>query len=800
MNSLVKNKAVRDILSLYELSLAIGGSLDFDQTIKDFVEAFMPKKSYNYISFWIDKTGVSGLSSAKSYKLIYASPDTYVDKQTLPSEHIILKLLDGKDFIQISSNDDEFNEIVSEKNIDGGSYVLYSLGSIGFIKLYDSNINSYDPIELTKLTSVIQKLNYHLVACIYHERALDLAEERKRLLYEIQERDSTLKNILNNYPGLFWLKDINGKYTYINSNDKTLQDAYFQHSVEDLIGKSDEDLFDNERLKRVEHDDKYLRSSKTSIRRTISLLFKGEIVWGEIVKFPIIKEGKVTAIACFIIDVTQVKSNEHALLLHNTAIESISHAMSITNANGEYTFVNKAFEKITGYTKSEIAGKSPKILNSGHHSDLFYNNLWKTIKRGEVFKSRMVDKNKDGEIINIKQTITPISNSNGDITHYVSVFNDISKELAIKEELLLSEHRWQFALDAAGIGVWDWNASTDEVYFSKKWKSMLGFGDDEIGNTLDEWSSRVHKDDIDRCYKDLDNHFNNKTEYYINVHRMMHKDGEYRWISDRGKVIKRDVEGKPLRVVGTHTDITPLKDVENRLRIGIEKEKELNAMRAKFISVASHEFRTPLATLTATTEGVMRYFERMDTHQIQAKLSKIHKQAHHMTEIVDEVLNVDSPSKDNSSLKFEKVDLVSFIESIINELNQSIADDRVKLSTSVRKINMQTNKKLFYQIISNLVSNSLKFSKDEINIDIYIIDKEVNIEVADKGVGIAKDEMKNIFEPFYRGTNTTSVSGVGLGLNIVNESTHKLNGKIEIDSIINRGTTVTIKLPLNVNK
>ena len=113
---------------------------------------------------------------------------------------------------------------------------------------------------------------------------------------------------------------------------------------------------------------------------------------------------------------------------------------------------------------------------------------------------------------------------------------------------------------------------------------------------------------------------------------------------------------------------------------------------------------------------------------------------------------------------------------------------------------MQTNKKLFYQIISNLVSNSLKFSKDEINIDISIIDKEVNIEVADKGVGIAKDEMKNIFEPFYRGTNTTSVSGVGLGLNIVNESTHKLNGKIEIDSIINRGTTVTIKLPLNVNK
>jgi PAS domain S-box-containing protein len=131
-----------------------------------------------------------------------------------------------------------------------------------------------------------------------------------------------------------------------------------------------------------------------------------------------------------------------------------------------------------------------------------------------------------------------------------------------EEALRESEQRWQFALEGAGDGVWDWNAQTNEVFYSHQWKTMLGYEDDEIGNTLDEWDKRVHPEDKERCYADVQGRFRGETPVYQNEHRILCKDGAYKWILDRGKVIQWMEEGKLLRVIGTHTDITDRKRLE----------------------------------------------------------------------------------------------------------------------------------------------------------------------------------------------------------------------------------------------
>ena len=133
-------------------------------------------------------------------------------------------------------------------------------------------------------------------------------------------------------------------------------------------------------------------------------------------------------------------------------------------------------------------------------------------------------------------------------------------------ELRLSEERWKFALEGARDGVWDWNAQTNEVFFSKQWKAMLGYQEHEIGTTLDEWEKRVHPDDVERCYADLQRHFVGETPFYENEHGILCKDGSYKWILDRGKVIEWADDGKPLRVIGTHTDITERKRMEDELQ------------------------------------------------------------------------------------------------------------------------------------------------------------------------------------------------------------------------------------------
>jgi PAS domain S-box-containing protein len=155
----------------------------------------------------------------------------------------------------------------------------------------------------------------------------------------------------------------------------------------------------------------------------------------------------------------------------------------------------------------------------------------------------------------------------------------IRKQRAIEEALQASEERWQFALEGSNQGVWDWNLQTNTVFFSDRWSAMLGYEPAEISSRLEEWSSRVHPDDLAATVAEVRKHLDGQTPVYVSEHRMRAKDGTYRWILDRGKVVTRDAAGKPLRMVGTHTDVTERKLTEDALRAS-----EANLARAQSIA------------------------------------------------------------------------------------------------------------------------------------------------------------------------------------------------------------------------
>ncbi|UEM07660.1 PAS domain S-box protein (plasmid) [Skermanella rosea] len=140
------------------------------------------------------------------------------------------------------------------------------------------------------------------------------------------------------------------------------------------------------------------------------------------------------------------------------------------------------------------------------------------------------------------------------------------KEAAAARRMAEAEERWRLALEAVGDGVWDWNARTNEVYFSPGWKAMLGFAEDEIANRLEEWDSRVHPDDREAVHAALNRHLSREASVYVNEHRVRCKDGGYRWILGRGVVISCGPDGLPLRVIGTHTDVTRRRRAEDAQR------------------------------------------------------------------------------------------------------------------------------------------------------------------------------------------------------------------------------------------
>lgn len=164
---------------------------------------------------------------------------------------------------------------------------------------------------------------------------------------------------------------------------------------------------------------------------------------------------------------------------------------------------------------------------------------------------------------------------NGRFSGVVEFVRDITERKCTEDALKEAEARWKFALEGAGDGVWDWNAQTNRVYFSSQWKKMLGFKEDEIGESLSEWSELLHPEDKERCHIDLQDHLDGKTPYYRNEHRIRCKDGMYKWILDRGKVVERTEDGKPLRVIGTHADITERKTMEEKASDLLEEKEQL---------------------------------------------------------------------------------------------------------------------------------------------------------------------------------------------------------------------------------
>ncbi len=155
------------------------------------------------------------------------------------------------------------------------------------------------------------------------------------------------------------------------------------------------------------------------------------------------------------------------------------------------------------------------------------------------------------------------------------VGQDITHRKEMEESLRESQERWQFALEGSGDGVWDWDLVSNRVYYSKQWKAMLGFEESEISDGLQEWEARIHPEDRGRVVEEWTEHFEGKTPVYTCEHRIGCKDGSYKWVLDRGKIISSSPGGRPLRAIGTHSDITRRKQMEEAL---FQREQNFRAM------------------------------------------------------------------------------------------------------------------------------------------------------------------------------------------------------------------------------
>jgi PAS domain S-box-containing protein len=472
---------------------------------------------------------------------------------------------------------------------------------------------------------------------------------------------------------------------------------------------------------------------------------------------------------------------------------------------------NQTSEKITGFRKEDVFGKN---LVQTYITEDYRKSVKKVLDdalRGkETANYEFPLFTKNGERVMVLLNSSSRRDANGKITGVLGVGQDISEmdKLRTVSESIAKELRQFietanapiFGIDSKGL-VNEWNQTSEKITGFKK--------EDVFGKNLVQ--TYITEDYRKSVKKVLDDALHGKETANYEF-PLFTKNGE-RVMVLLNSSSRRDANGKITGVLGVGQDITELVGYRNELEIkveertvklnqALEKQKELNELKSKFVSTASHEFRTPLSAINFAAGSIKKYWGKMEPVMIEKKLHKIEDQVMHMTKLLDDVLVIGQSGAGKIRNNPLNMPLGNFINEIIEEVYTSHEKSNKIVVIDTENIKNETifiDEKLGRNIFINLISNAVKYSKNKENVTIeFSSEKDFTIvAVTDFGIGISKSELKTIFTPFSRGENVDLIQGTGLGLSIAKEAIDTIGGEIVVRSTLGYGATFKVKIPKN---
>ena len=260
--------------------------------------------------------------------------------------------------------------------------------------------------------------------------------------------------------------------------------------------------------------------------------------------------------------------------------------------------------------------------------------------------------------------------------------------------------------------------------------------------------------------------------------------------------IQRDVTARRRHEEMTRENLErQVKERTRELNEALSKEKELVELKSKFVAIASHEFRTPLATINFATNYMKDYLHKLQPADLTKKLESIEKQVRHMTFLLDDVLTLGKSESGKTKVVARKIDIHDFFQKIVEEVLYSTkSSHKVTFTFDSAIREMEIDEKLLRNVFINLLSNAIKFSPEasEVCLAVRTVNNQLQISVKDNGVGIPSNEFDKIFDPFHRGSNAGAIQGTGLGLSIVKKAVELLEGDLDFKSEIGKGSEFTV--------
>jgi PAS domain S-box-containing protein len=628
----------------------------------------------------------------------------------------------------------------------------------------------------------------------------------------IKESEEKFKMLFENAPDAYYINDLKG--VFIDGNKKA--EEITGYKKEELVGNSFIKLLDIKQMARAKSLlSENLKGHSTGPDELVLQRKDGSKITVEILTRPIKFKGEKLVLG-LARDVTEKNKYLEEIRKLYTAVEQSPDSIVITDINGNIIYVNPIFTQITGYTQEEVIGKNPRILKSGKTTKEEYKKLWQTILSGKIWRGEFCNKKKNGELYWEDAAIAPVKDRYGKISNFIAIKKDITQDKKIRDEIEKNRMLLQDFLDNANDMIQIVGPDGKFIYVNKAWKDTLGYSYQEIVKmTLFDI---IHPSRIDHCRELFQKMLKGECAERVET-IFLTKDK--REIIVEGNVTCHFEEGKPINTRGIFRDITLRKQAEENLKQSYEKLKELDALKTNFISMVSHDLRTPLTAIKGFLSLMLGGAAGDITSQQKEYLEIIKNNSDRLLNLINDILDMNRIETGRFMIEPHTGDIGRVIDRVIADLFTFAAQKKIRL------INESHGQKLFCnideyrlsQVIINLINNSVKFSPE--NTDIIIGFKEVSLdEIAipeniklpennrkkyvliyerDSGRGIEKEELNKIFEKFYqiKGTDVPKYKGLGLGLPISKSIIEAHNGVIWAESEgLGKGTTFKILLPL----
>lgn len=521
--------------------------------------------------------------------------------------------------------------------------------------------------------------------------------------------------------------------------------------------------------------------------------WRGESDWLAIVKAALIITALWSVAAVVYVSRRESRARAQSERHLRAVVETVLDGLITIDGQGMVQSFNPAAVRIFGYEPEEVIGRNVRMLMpEPYHSehDKYLHNYLATGDARVIGIGREVSgRRKDGSVFPMELGVNEMQVGG---RMFVGTVRDISQRKAAEEALRLSEERYELAVMGMSVGLWDWNVETDELYWSKQFREIVGVEDADFNPHYEEFAGRLHPDDRDATLKALAAHLDRRGPFNV-TYRLRHNDGSYVWIHACGQA-KWDENGKPVRMVGSVNDISARKRLEVERETFVEKLTESNSELERFAYVCSHDLQEPLRMITNFSERLERHLGEAMDDKGRHYMKYVTDGAAQARQLISDVLSY--ARVDHEAEQLANVDSEKALSGVLRDLSARIEETGAMITHDpLPEVYVQSTH--LRQLLQNLVGNALKFCADRPHIHVGAKPEGAmwRFYVRDNGIGIAPEHMEKIFSIFQRLHSRDRYPGTGIGLALCRKLALKYGGRIWVESQPGKGSTFYFTLP-----